>query len=311
MGLTKAMNDYHRPDEYVDVEDGLDNDAKKEVKKQKGQTFKQYAGWRIRYQILNDLNDLARTVKISQYEYEKNKAAGNTKGNFNVVSVDQSIDDEGQTMVDRMAAFSNGNDAFRTSANDQWEKVYKLIDDRFSTRTASIFYKYFGLHGYKQMKGVEIAKEMGITGAAVSMSVKDVMKFLKSNKRTMAILQDLLATYTESLIVSNTSQTIMDAMIQDDVFIMLQECTQWMDRKVFNNRMGTALESFVDTDRDFLMECLDNGMEFIDENYDAHRMGIVNFLESVYPTECIRRKSDVDIIGLMVELSENHKYHNL
>ena len=50
LGLTKAMNDYHRPDEVVDVEPGLDNDAKKEVKKQKGQTFKQYAGWRIRFQ---------------------------------------------------------------------------------------------------------------------------------------------------------------------------------------------------------------------------------------------------------------------
>lgn len=311
LGLVKAMNDYHRPDEYVDVEDGLTNDDKKEVKKQKGQTFKQYAGWRIRFQILADINELSRTVKISQYEYEKNKTAGNTKGNFNTVSVDRTIDDEGQTLVDRMAELANGNDAFKSDTKAQWEKLYKLIDDRFSTRTASVFYKSFGLHGYKQMKGVEIAKEMGITGAAVSMSVKDVMKFIKSNKKTSELLQDLLYTYSESLIASNTPETLMDAMVSDDAFLMLQDCTRWNDRKVFNNAMGAALEGLEADKREFLIQCLENDINFIDDNYDGKRQTMVAFLESLYPTECIRRKSDVDIIAMMTELSENFKTHNV
>lgn len=318
MGLTKAMNDYHRPDAYVDVEDGLDNDAKKEVKKQKSLTFKQYASWRIRFQILNDINELSRTVKISQYEYNKNKAAGNTAGNFNTVSVDQSIDDEGQTLVDRMVAFSNDNDAFKGDmgsradrADSQWEKVYKLIDDKFSTRTASVFYKFFGLRGYKQMKGTEIAKEMGITGGAVSMYVKHVMNFLKSDKKTMKLLVELLSVYSESLIASNTPQTIMDAMITDDIFIMLQECTRWTDRKVFNNAMGGALEGMDESDREFIISCLENNINYIDEHYDGNRQSIVNFLENIYPAECIRRKSDIDLIGMMGELSENFKIHNI
>lgn len=311
LGLTKAMNDYHKPDEYVDVEDGIDNETKKEVKKYKALSFKQYAGWRIRQQILNDINDLSRTVRISQYQYEKNKKEGNTKGNFNVVSVDQSIDDEGQTLVDRLSQFSNGNDAFKSDTKAQWEKLYKLIDDRFSTRTASIFYKSFGLHGYKQMRGVEIAKELGITGAAVSMSVKDVMKFIKSNKAAAELLQDLLYTYSESLIINNTPETLMDAMISDDAFLMLQECTRWNDRKVFNNAMGVALEGLEPEKRDFLVQCLENDIDFIDDNYDGKRQTMVSFLESLYPTECIRRKSDVDIIAMMTELSENFKIHNL
>ncbi len=311
MGFVKAMNDYHRPEEYVDVEDGLDNEQKKEVKKQKGQTFKQYAGWRIRFQILNDINELSRTVKISQYEYNKNKEAGNTKGNFNTISVDTTLDDEGNTLVDRMKEFSTDNKAFSKSADSQWEKVYKIIDNKFSVRIASTFYKFFGLHGYKQMKGVDIAKEMHITGAAVSMNVKTVMNFLKSDKRTMDLLQDLLAMYTESLIISNTPQTIMDAMITDDVFIMLQECTRWMDRKVFNNIIGAAVETLTESSREFIIQCLENDLNFIDEHYDGKRSAIVNFLESVYPTECIRRKSDVDLIGMMNELSESFKSHNI
>lgn len=311
LGLTKAMNDYHRPDEVVDVEDGLDNDSKKEVKRQKNLTFKQYAGWRIKFQILHDINELSRTVRISQYEYEKNKAAGNTKGNFNTVSVDQTIDDEGQTLVDRMAAFSNDNDAFKKDAKAQWDKVYKLIDDKFSVRTASVFYKYFGLRGYKQMTGVEIAKEMGITGAAVSMYIKHIINFLKSDKKTINLLTDLLSMYSESLIASNTPQTIMDAMISDNVFIMLQECTRWTNRKVFNNAMGGALQPLNETGRDFIISCLENDINYIDEHYDGNRSYVVNFLESVYPTECIRRKSDVDLINMMNELSENFKTHNV
>ena len=311
LGLTKAMSDYHRPDEVVDMEDGLDKEAKAEVKKQKNLTFKQYAGWRIRFQILNDINELSRTVKITQYEYEKNKAAGNTKGNFNTVSVDQTLDDEGQTLVDRMTAFSNDNDAFKGDTKTQWDKVYKLIDDKFSARTASVFYKYFGLRGYKQMSGVEIAKEMHITGAAVSMYIKHIITFLKSDKRTINLLTDLLSMYSESLIASHTVQTIMDAMITDNVFIMLQECTRWTNRKVFNNAMGGAIQQLSESGKDFIICCLENDINYIDEHYDGNRSFVVNFLENVYPTECIRRKSDIDLINMMNELSENFKTHNI
>lgn len=313
MGLTKAMNDYHRPEEYVDVETGLDNDQKKEVKKAKGQTFRQYAGWRIRFQILNDLNDLSRTVKIGQYQYEKNKAMGNTRGNFNTISIDRSIDDEGSTMVDRMEDLANDSDAFADdrSANKKWEQVYKLIDDRFSARTASMFYKTFGLHGYKKMKQVEIAKELGVSGAVISMRCKEILKFLKSNKKTMSILQDLLDIYSESLICSNTPETIMEAMIQDDLFIMLQESTQWMNARVFNNAVGQALENLQTEARSNIIMCLEGDLNYIDDNYDKFRKDIILFLESIYPTECIRRKSDVEIISMMNELSENHHEHNL
>lgn len=312
MGLTRAMNDYHKPEEYVDVEDGLSNDEKKEVKKNKTQSFKQYAGWRIRFQILNDLNDLSRTVKIGQYQYEKNKGEGNVGANFNTVQIDRTIDDEGNTMVDRMTDLSNDSEAFKDRNTDKkWEQVYKLIDDRFSVRTASIFYKTFGLHGYKKMKQVDIGKEYNITGAAVNMACKDVLKFLKSNRKTMMLLQDLLSMHTESLIATNSPATIMDAMIQDDLFIMLQENTRWTTPQAFNNTIGRALDTLNPESRNRIIECLENDINFIDEKYDSYRKDIMFFLEAVYPTECIRRKSDVEVISMLNELNENHHWHNL
>lgn len=309
MGLTKAMNDYHKPNEYVDIEQG--NPDKEGTKKAKTLSFKQYAGWRIRQQILNDINELSRTVRISQYQYEKNKKAGNTKGNFNTISVDQTLDDDGDTLVDRMLAFSNDNDAFSDrNAGRKWDKIYKKIDSKFSTRVSTCFYKFFGLNDYKQMRGVEIAKEMGISGAAVTLNVKAVMNFLKNDKESRKILVDLLSLYTESLIGMYPVDMIMDAMISDDILIMLNESTQWSDKKVFNNAMGNALECFDDRSRDFIINCLENGLNFIDEHYDGNRLNIVNFLENVYPTECIRRKNDIELIGMMNELADNFKDYN-
>jgi len=308
LGLTKAINDYHKPDEYVDIE--TDNPNKAETKKAKGLSFKQYAGYRIRQQILSDLNDYSRTVRISQYQYEKNKKEGNTAGNFNTVSIDTTIDDEGNTLVDRMAELANDNTAFRGSADHKWDKIYKAINDKFSTKVATTFYKFFGLNGYKQMRGVEIAKELHVTGAAVSLNVKAVMNFLKNDKNTRDILADLLSLYTESLINNNPVETISEVMITDDVLIMLKESTQWYDPKVFNNAMGAALENFQEDHREFLIKCLEEGIDFVDANYDKNRSRIISFLENVYPTECIRRKGDVEIINMMSELNENFKIHN-
>ena len=309
LGLTKAMNDYHKPDEYIDIE--KDNIDKEETKKAKGMSFKQYASFRIMQQILNDINELSRTVRITQYEYEKNKKEGNTKGNFNIVSVDEPINDEGDTLVDRLVAFSDENDAFNDrTADRKWSKIYKAIDGKFSTRVATTFYKYFGINGYKKMSGVEIAKEMNVTGAAVSLYVKNVMNFLKSNRETYNILVDLLALYTESLICNNPVSMISEVMINDDILLMLLESTQWSDKQVFNNAMGDALEGFDKTTKEFIVNCLEHDIDYIDEHYDDSRSFIVRFLENVYPTKCIRRKSDVEIISMMNELSESFKEHN-
>ena len=136
------------------------------------------------------------------------------------------------------------------------------------------------------------------------------MNFLKNDKESREILVDLLSLYTESLIGMYPVDTIMDAMISDDILIMLKESTQWCDKRVFNNAMGCALENLETPAREFIINCLEQGMDYIDEHYDGNRLNIVNFLESVYPTECIRRKSDVDLITMMTELSENFKTHN-
>jgi hypothetical protein len=151
---------------------------------------------------------------------------------------------------------------------------------------------------------------MGVSGARISICIKEVMTFLKTNKDTRDILGDLLELYTESLIIDNTPDTIMDAMITDDILIMLKESTQWNNSKEFNNAMGAALETFSDGDRDRIIECLEKDVDFIDDIYDSNKSLMVNFLESVYPALYIRRKSDTEILNMMFELNESFKVHN-
>ena len=100
-------------------------------------------------------------------------------------------------------------------------------------------------------------------------------------------------------------------MIADDLYIMLVESTQWTSARVFNNTVGRALDTLNEQAREHIIDCLEADINYIDENYDRYRKDIMFFLEAVYPTECIRRKSDVEVISMLNELNENHHLHNL
>lgn len=310
LGLTKAMNDYHKPEEHIDVDDSIAQDSKGIAKKAKGQTFKQYAGWRIRNQILNDINALSRTVRITQHEYEKNKAAGNTKGNFNTVSIDLDDDQTTNHIPDIVAPQSVSH----TDRDEMWSKLYQIIDNKFSSRDASVFYKYFGVRDYKQQTGVEIAKEIGVTGARISLIIGKILKYLKGEPKAAEYLSALRDMYSESIISMNynkSKEQILEALINDDIYIMLEDITHWTNKRVFNNAVGEALEYFDPEKNDILLESLHADFDFIDSNYHENKKLYVNFLEHLYPTECIKKKTDIDILNRMIEINEYFHKHNL
>lgn len=314
LGLTAAMNDYHKPDERIDVDNTISQDQKGEAKQAKGLTFKQYAGWRIRNQILNDINTLSRTVRITQHEYEKNKASGNTKGNFNTKYIDTTYDDEGRSMLDRMPELANDMGPMDRDTEKMFSKLYAAIDNKFNTRDASIFFQYMGLRGYKQKTGLELAKENGLTSARISYIISGILKYLRSEPKLSEYLDALRDMYSESLLAANYDKSrndIMEALVSDDVYIMLIDLTKWSDKLVFNNTIGEALQYFGAGEREQIMECLHN-IDYIDESYNRDsRKVYVEFLEHVYPTTNIRRATDTDILNRMVELNEYFNKHNL
>ena len=315
LGLTAAMNDYKQPNERIDIDNSIDKSLKGEAKRAKGQTFKQYAGWRIRNQILNDINALSRTVRITQHEYEKNKANGNTQGNFNTKSIDVTTDDEGRSMLDRMPELSNSMGTLDRDHDKMFAKLYKCIDSKFSTRDASIFYQYMGLRGYKQKTGLELAKENGLTSPRISYIVGGILKYLRSEPKLTEYLDALRDLYSESLLYNNynkSQKAIMEVLISDDIYIMLNELTRWNSKEVFNNAIGESLTYFNSVEKDFLMECLHEESNYIDDSYNRETKKVyTDFLEHIYPTENIHRFSDVEIINRMVELNELFHRHNI
>ena len=310
LGLTNAMRDYRTPDYYSNL---AGDEA--EAKKYKKLSFKQYAGWRIKQQILNDINEFSRTVRITQYQYQKNKAEGNTKGNFNSISIDQHTqDDEDRGLaIDRMIGASSASDENNFELSDTMKQLKKLLEKNFSQRDCTIFYKVFGLFGYVDMKQKEIAKEIGVTPALVNIVTKKIISYLQTAPGAKRYLQELYNHHFESLMVQNfdkSREEIMDAFINDDIHVLLEMILQ-LDSKVdFNNKIGSVLENYNEQIRNFLIECLEKDFEFIDENYKTSKHIYTDFLENIYPTERLKNSTDVDILNRMATISDKFKEHN-
>ena len=305
-GFTLAMNDYNAPDEnYVDSGDKEVDIG--EVVKHKKLTFKQYAAYRIQFAILGEMNDNSRVVRIPKSLYKKNVEAGDPSANYNSVAIDalMSDDPESESKADRMKELSvemKPGGLNHAAENNEWKKIFAAIDNKFSVKMTSIFYKFFGLNGYKKMSGVDVAKEMGCTKAYVSKVIKQITTYLKDNPKTADILMSIRDLYTESLLLSaldKGTQYLLETFAQDDVYMMLEEITKWANPKVLASTIDNVISEYDYYSKEFILDCLENGFEYLDSHYRKNKKLIVHFLENMNPTESLSRKSDVYILDLM------------
>ena len=313
-GFTLAMNDYNAPDEnYVDA--GKKDIDTGEAVKMKKLTFKQYAAYRIKFAILGEMNDMSRTVRIPKSLYQKNVDAGNPSANYNTVAIDalMSDDPESESKADRMKELStemNPGTINKAAESNEWKKIFAAIDSKFSVKMTTIFYKFFGLNGHKKMSGVDIAKEMGCTKAYVSKVIKQITTYLKDNPKTSEILLSIRDLYTENLMLGaldKGSQYLLETFAQDDVYMMLEEMTKWANPKVLASTISNVISDYDFYSKKFILDCLENGFEWMDSNFRKNRKLIVHFLENMYPTESLARKSDVYILDLMNDIINEYQ----
>lgn len=310
LGLTNAMRDYRQPDYYVNLEG---NEA--EAKKYKKLSFKQYAGWRIKQQILNDIQEYSRTVRITQHQYKKNIAAGNTMGNFNAVAIDSVVknDEDNWSNISSMINLAATTDNDNYELSDTMRQLKSIIEKKFSQRDCVVFYKVFGLFGYDDMKQKDIAKELGVTPANVNIITKKIISYIQSERNSKELLQELYNHRFESLMLKNydkSREDIMDALINDDIHVLLENILRLEDKTEFNNKVGGVLENYNEQIRDFLIECMEKDFDFIDENYKTSKHIYMDFLENIYPTERLKNSTDIDILNRMALISDKFKEHN-
>lgn len=286
MGMTDAMNQWNR---------------------EGGTTFKTYVSYRIRQQILNDINAHGHSLSgFNDYALKKGASA-------DAVSLDSFLNDEGDEYNQDHLAALGVTDKRAEDAKD-WEEIYKLIDANFSSRDAVMFYRAYGFRGYKKEKSKDLAKELGMSeGNFSNVIIRKILNFLRTNKQTRELLSDIVDSYNESLMVSlfgMDKDAITESFINDDIFILLEELSKWFDKNVFKEALENALLQLSDTDSKYILNVLQNDFDFLDGEFKKHKKVIILFLNQMYPTESMNRKSDVALLDYMVELQDAYKKHS-
>jgi RNA polymerase sigma factor (sigma-70 family) len=272
--------------------------------------FKTYAAYRVKQQILNDINTHSYSVKTNWYGVKK---MGSTM--LNAISLDGSPrDEDGEFKQDRLKFLGNDpNYNLTPSEEHNWEELYKIIENTFKQRDIDIFYRYFGLKGYAKEKAKDIAKSLGISPSLVTSIVKDgILKKLKNNSKAMEILKDIQSSYNESLmfdIMNLDKEMMVETILSDDMFILLEELTRWSNRDIYINTIEGALSEFDTKEQKIIKDILFNDFENLDKSFKVNKKLIIKFLSLVNPTESFNRKTDVALLERMFELCELYKKH--
>lgn len=295
MGLVLAMNKYKKPSETT------------EEQKWKSKSFKQYAGWQIKYQILSDMEEFQGAVRRTTWAHEK--AMKNKESIPSDVYLGVSYDDEeGNNLIDRITGLHDDPIVDKVKDDGHLGKIFDIIDKKFSDKTKFIFYSYFGLNGYKKLSNMDLSKKYGVSYSAISQQVKSVIKFLQSDPKTRDLLQDLLDIYSESLIGSFYNKNLDDRLVKDEIYNVIREAFEYYDKNSWNNRITECLEGMENSD--IIRECLNGDWNTIDEKYDEHESEMKTFLSKMYPTTSIYSQSDTEVIEQMSEIQKHNKEVN-
>ena len=148
----------------------------------KGQTLKQYIAYQIYYAIRNNISKEGMVVKMSSGAIKQRQ-------------------DEGKSLyIASPIEYQKGDETFylvEPSEDPKYEEgVWEMIKDeilkKYKGRDLDIFAKSFGLWGQEAVKQTDIAKEYGITPAAVTLNNQKLIKFIRTKPEIMELLEDLL-----------------------------------------------------------------------------------------------------------------------
>lgn len=165
-GLADAMNTYN-PDS--------------------GQSFLQYAAYRIYYFIMNGTNREGHIVTFSNYQQKKAKAEGRpTYIHQSIISRTDSDGEEHWNIPEPSV------DPDRTSVDNALEDIRIFVTSHFSARDADIFFQTFGLGDKEDVPRTQIAKQYKVSSAAITYVNQRIITAIRSDEVLCEELEDLL-----------------------------------------------------------------------------------------------------------------------
>jgi len=305
-GLTLAMNTYQKPIDKSELEDDAEREEAEEAKRT---SFKTWASYKIRWAILGEIYDNSRTIRMSYNDRRNAYTKGETTNLTTSLDSMAGKDGEEGSMQDHIAGLATTDTLTASEQQKRWDKLFDELGKHFSKRDMVVFLKYFGLGGEKEEKGKDIAAEFNMTPAMVTHIVtKKILPYIKSNEDLMDIMSDLLAMRVESLMVNNmykSGKELYEALLGDDVYLMLEEITRWRNPEVLFETVAHAMETLSGT----ITEFLKGDENFATNNYKDNLKEVKEFLTNLYPTESFIRKSDEYILERLLEIINLwHKY---
>lgn len=285
IALTNAMNDW---DKSTNV------------------PFKTYAGNRIRQQILNDINSHSHALSgYNDYAFKKGLSA-------DAASLDRLLSGD-EMNQDHLAALGFSDDDYSELDEKKMRPLYDLLEKTFSTRDVDIFYRYFALRGNKKEKSKDIAKSYGMSEGNIRNSViNKIIKFLRADKLATNILKHIQESYNISMmtnLIGLEKHEIMEALINDDMFILLEELNMWQDKQSFKYSIENALNILPEKDSKYILNVLEKGFEYLDSTFKKNKKVIILFLNELYPTDSMDKKTDVSLIEYMMDIHDAFQKH--
>ena len=305
-GLTQAMNTYQKPIDKSELEDDAEREEAEEAKRT---SFKTWASYKIRWAILGEIYDNSRTIRMSYNDRRNAYTKGETTNLTTSLDSMAGKDGEEGSMQDHIAGLATTDTLTADEQQKRWDKLFDELGKHFSKRDMVVFLKYFGLGGEKEEKGKDIAAEFNMTPAMVTHIVtKKILPYIKSNEDLMDIMSDLLAMRVESLMVNNmykSGKELYEALLGDDVYLMLEEITRWRNPVVLFETVAHAMEPLSGT----ITEFLKGDENFATNNYKDNLKEVKEFLTNLYPTESFIHKPDEYILERLLEIINLwHKY---
>lgn len=311
-GLVCAMNEYRRPTREIEAKNDIED--KEEAKKQKRSSFLTYASYRMKQKILDDINNYSRTVRIPGSTMHRHKDDESWQNMGKTTSIDVSFagsEEEGRLeLADKLAELQVGPEDLKLDGEDasnaaDAEKIYKMIEDKFNQKHCTVFYKTFGLKGYTMMRPSEVAKEMNISNANVSMINKRIATFLKTTPKAQPLLKSLLINCMESIFVDSLNKSkneVSEALRSNDMYILFEDLTKWNEPSILESKLKTTLDMYDADTTQFLIDCFNQGMGLVEEEYQTNKRLFIHFLEAMNPTQSFQKKQDLFILAEMDSL---------
>jgi RNA polymerase sigma factor (sigma-70 family) len=297
VGLVNAMNDYKNPEEL------------EKVGKSGNMSFTSYAAYRIKQQILKDMTEYSRDVKISKYYQDKLKVAGeDTTREFSIDSLYSNGDDEPMS-IDRFFGLAEEDDTLEQKEKEElYSKIFKRIESKFSARDCTMLYKVWGVNGYKPVKVKDIAKELGISSPAVVQACARIIKFVANDKYCKELknaYESLVDDYVFGKlfeVYKENRNTIIESFIYDDLYILLEELKRWNNKDKFQNTVNKATDELNIDDALFIYNILQNKLLLDEKSVKKYKLPVIHFLENVYPNKAFKKATLAELVSELEDL---------